>query len=1410
MALVLKDRVRETTAVIGTNDATLLGAVNGFQAFSAVGNGNTCYYTISDQAGANWEVGIGTYNSVGPTLTRDTVLASSNSDSKVNFPSGTKDVFLTYPSERAVYLDADGNLDIEGAVVINANTSSDAVRITQIGAGNALVVEDSANPDSTPFVVDASGNVVIGATASQFNFPLEIYTTTSKGIVFKESSADTASNAFYFRKSRGTTPTSLDIVANGDGLGAIYFQGTDGVNGLNAAGISAGVDGTPGTNDMPGRLVFSTTADGASNTTERMRIDSTGRIGVGGSGSINSNAIFTIGGVAISGTDYGYLSNRTAGSGTTTQLSGFNTSLSTSAASFTLGNMYHFAAQYQGIGAGSTVTNQIGFYASNALTGATNNYGFYSGIASGTGRWNFYASGSAKNYFAGDVGIGALNPDSFGKLAVVGGQAATSSSSAAFVTPGSGQGERADLSLYGTFQNTADNGPRRTADIIAGFNAGAWGTEYLSFNVGNGGASNDGRVVTSEKMRITSTGNVGVGYAGSTYAKFGISATATPSYGLSYGYYNTTTISSGLSVTDYRGFYSEITTAAASWNLPTLVHFMAGPQVFGAGSTVNNQFGFYAASTLTGATNNYGLYSAIAAGSGRYNLYVGGSADNYMAGRLGLGSASLTSISFRNSLNMSGSVSSSGMVVDSIIQSDVTSDGTYYTAYAQTVAAAFTLTNMRQFYARQGTLGAGSAVTNQYGFATENSLTGATNNFGFFSNIASGTGRWNFYAGGSANNYMAGRLGVGGLGNFVNLHVAKTITGSAFSIGVLSDGTVQPDVTSRADLFLAAVNTQPTAFTAGRIVGYKAQLGTIGAGSTVSNAAAFEVDGNWTGATNNFGLYSAIAAGSGRWNLYAGGTAENYFAGNTTFGSTSRGNSLVTANSNIAFEARNAGTAYYQMYNSSAGADLKYWRFGNSGGNLLIETVNDAYSAATERMRVSSGGNVTIGGYATSDTSLGVIKSITGATSAYGIRCLSTINSDVTSSVGVIQGIPSTQAASFTVGSLLVFDASFNTKGAGSSITSLYGFVASSGLNVATNNYGFYGSIAAGTGRYNFYAAGTADNYFAGNVGIGGTANMANGLLSISKPLTGATTGFAVAALPQILSDVTVSGGMFATYPSTAAAAFTLPTLTHFQAAQGTIGAGSTVTNQYGYIAGGSLTGATNNYGFYSQIASGTGRYNFYAAGTADNYFAGNVGVGVSPTGAASSKLFIAGDITLTNTNTVLFSNLYYSGGFKYVGNGYGSLIKLNSPSNAFEFFYAGNNSSGAGAAATAVAGFVVDYNGNVLVTGSGGLGYGTGSGGAVTQTTSRTQGVTLNKTNGAITLVSAAGSATFQSFTVTNSTVAATDTIIINQKSGTDLYEIHITAVAAGSFRVSFKTTGGTTTEQPVFNFAVIKAVTA
>jgi len=102
MAFVLADRVKETTTTTGTGTVTLAGASIGFQSFSAIGNGNSTYYTIAGQGTAEWEVGIGTYTSSGTTLSRDTVLASSNAGSLVNFSSGTKDVFVTQPAETTV------------------------------------------------------------------------------------------------------------------------------------------------------------------------------------------------------------------------------------------------------------------------------------------------------------------------------------------------------------------------------------------------------------------------------------------------------------------------------------------------------------------------------------------------------------------------------------------------------------------------------------------------------------------------------------------------------------------------------------------------------------------------------------------------------------------------------------------------------------------------------------------------------------------------------------------------------------------------------------------------------------------------------------------------------------------------------------------------------------------------------------------------------------------------------------------------------------------------------------------------------------------------------------------------------------------------------------------------------------
>jgi hypothetical protein len=163
MALVVKDRVKETSTTTGTGTFTLAGAVTGFQAFSVIGNANTTYYAIVEQSGSEWEVGIGTYTSSGTTLSRDTVLESSNSNSLVNFSAGTKDVFVTYSADRAVYGSASGVIEFTGA---SSNISSlfsnalEKVTITGTGAGGTINY-DVTNQSVLDYSVAASSNFTV-------------------------------------------------------------------------------------------------------------------------------------------------------------------------------------------------------------------------------------------------------------------------------------------------------------------------------------------------------------------------------------------------------------------------------------------------------------------------------------------------------------------------------------------------------------------------------------------------------------------------------------------------------------------------------------------------------------------------------------------------------------------------------------------------------------------------------------------------------------------------------------------------------------------------------------------------------------------------------------------------------------------------------------------------------------------------------------------------------------------------------------------------------------------------------------------------------------------------------------------------------------------------------------------------
>ena len=141
MALALNDRVQQTGTANTTVSFTLSGSVTGFQSFAVVGNGNTTYYSATDASG-NWEVGIGTYSTTGPTLTRTTILSSSNSGSAVTF-SGTVNVFVTYPSSKSINYDGSGVATI-GTTLGYSDTGIIGSFASTVAGYNQVIVQNKS------------------------------------------------------------------------------------------------------------------------------------------------------------------------------------------------------------------------------------------------------------------------------------------------------------------------------------------------------------------------------------------------------------------------------------------------------------------------------------------------------------------------------------------------------------------------------------------------------------------------------------------------------------------------------------------------------------------------------------------------------------------------------------------------------------------------------------------------------------------------------------------------------------------------------------------------------------------------------------------------------------------------------------------------------------------------------------------------------------------------------------------------------------------------------------------------------------------------------------------------------------------------------------------------------------------
>ena len=231
MVLVVADRVQETTLTTGTSDYALFGAVTGFQSFGAVmANGDTTYYAVTD--GTNWEVGIGTYSTTGPTMARTTILSSNNSGNIVNWPAGTKEIFLSYPASKSSYLDASGALLVADKIVHTGNTDTTvrfpAANTVSIETGGVerFKVENSTITTTVPIALPADPTLALQAATKQY-----VDTLAASGIHFHQ-------------------PVRVESPVN---LNATYNNGSSGVGAtLTNAGAQAAlvIDGvTVATND---------------------------------------------------------------------------------------------------------------------------------------------------------------------------------------------------------------------------------------------------------------------------------------------------------------------------------------------------------------------------------------------------------------------------------------------------------------------------------------------------------------------------------------------------------------------------------------------------------------------------------------------------------------------------------------------------------------------------------------------------------------------------------------------------------------------------------------------------------------------------------------------------------------------------------------------------------------------------------------------------------------------------------------------------------------------------------------------------------------------------------------------------------------------------------------------------------
>jgi hypothetical protein len=437
-------------------------------------------------------------------------VSTATPSEKVDIASGNM-VF----SGTAQRIKADFGGDWATRLIFQSKTTNGETRVTAMPNGSSQIASFSLSNSSTPtnsvtasLRADSTAvSVSANSEGSATPLPLEFRTTNTAG-----------------------TPgsTRMHISTAGDvGINTTSPDAKLSVNGVASFGAgAAALPSVAGFGDLDTGMWFpaANTLAWSTGGSERMHIDSSGRVGIGGTAQASDKTNITGTFPASAGASIGCNVNGTIPSSAT--LFGFSYQSNTSVenASFTLGSWAHFAAYPGAIGASATVTNQFGVYIDSSLTGATNNYGLYSNIASGSNRWNFYAAGTAQNYFAGNVLVGTTTAAAGGLLTL------NRAPAAAFGTPmlqvgGASFTSGGYYSVGLGFTDATYTEPPGEIALVTTSDSGgtkgaiAFGTRDVTTNT-----------AVTERMRIDSSGNVGIGTA-SPDAKLTVSGAASFSDG---------------------------------------------------------------------------------------------------------------------------------------------------------------------------------------------------------------------------------------------------------------------------------------------------------------------------------------------------------------------------------------------------------------------------------------------------------------------------------------------------------------------------------------------------------------------------------------------------------------------------------------------------------------------------------------------------------------------------------------------------------------------------------------------------------------------------------------------------------------------------------------------------------------